>query len=148
MSRTDDGADPGNALAETFDVCSDCGTPSVRVASHSCSESDADSNDGRDGRVENDPYPDDDPVLVLTSFTQTSYPYHDLDADGDPLCPASRDATATEYTRRQANARGFAPCEFCQRIRQSNERNDRDERQDHAEREDAQAQRSEVMVRE
>lgn len=124
MSRASDefGPDLDEAIPETFDVCPNCGTPTIQLSSHTCPDPDQKENPTRedlDARIDNDPYPEHETVLVIESTGQRSYAYHETDQDDNPLCPVSHDGLE-QLSRSEAQAQRYAPCQFCHRIRRAN----------------------------
>ncbi|MFC7079286.1 hypothetical protein [Halorussus caseinilyticus] len=135
-ARDEFGPDLDTAIPETFDVCPDCGTPTVKLGSHDCPTDDSlqdPTREERDRRIENDPYSDDETVLVRDRPRTWAYAYHETDADENTLCPAHQNADFYTCTRAKAKERGFAPCQFCRRIRDANS-DDRDHDHDDHER--------------
>ncbi|WP_135855248.1 hypothetical protein [Halorussus salinus] len=117
------GPDLTEAIPETFDVCDNCGTPTIQLSSHTCPDPetvDDPTREDLDIRIKNDRYPEHETVLVIRSTGQRSYAYHETDENDDPLCPVDHD-DLTQLARREAQAQRYAPCQFCQRIRRANE---------------------------
>ncbi|MFC4451204.1 hypothetical protein [Halorussus aquaticus] len=116
------GPDLETAIPETFDVCDDCGTPTIQLSSHTCPDPDTVQEPTRedlDARIENDPYPEQETVLVIETTGQRSYAYHETTDSGKPLCPVNHDGLK-ELPRTEAQAQRYAPCQFCHRIRDAN----------------------------
>ncbi|NEU59196.1 hypothetical protein [Halorussus sp. MSC15.2] len=117
------GPDLDEAIPETFDVCGDCGTPTIQLSSHTCPDPDTVQEPTRedlDARIDNDTYPAQETVLVIETTGQRSYAYHETTDSGEPLCPVNHDGL-TELARREAQDQRYGPCQFCQRIRRANE---------------------------
>ncbi|MFC4451389.1 hypothetical protein [Halorussus aquaticus] len=117
------GPDLTEAIPETFDVCDDCGTPTIQLSSHTCPDPDTVDDPTRadlDARINNDPYPAQETVLVIQTTGQRSYAYHETDHDENPLCPVDHDGL-TQLARTEAQSQRYAPCQFCHRIRRANE---------------------------
>ncbi len=117
------GPDLTEAIPETFDVCEDCGTPTIQLSSHTCPDPETVADPTReelDRRTERDPFPASDTVLVRTTNRTNTYAYHETDHDGTPLCPVDHD-DLTGLARADAQDQRYAPCQFCQRIRRANE---------------------------
>ncbi|WP_135855217.1 hypothetical protein [Halorussus salinus] len=116
------GPDLTEAIPETFDVCDNCGTPTIKLSSHTCPDPDTVDEPTRedlDARIKNDPYPARETVLVIRSTGRRSYAYHETNDSDDPLCPVNHDGL-TELARGDAQDERYAPCQFCQRIRRAN----------------------------
>ncbi|MFC7079204.1 hypothetical protein [Halorussus caseinilyticus] len=118
-ARDEFGPDLDTAIPETFDVCPDCGTPTVKLGSHDCpGDSLQDpTREERDRRIEQDSYPDNETVLVRDRPRPWAYAYHERGDDRKTLCPAHQNADFYECPRSKAKERGFSPCQFCRRIR-------------------------------
>lgn len=112
-------------IEAAFDQCPHCGRYIVRCTNaHSCDPADYRPNPNeqeRDRRIEANPFPDDDPVLVREHRTRNTYAYHEPASDDIPLCPASADQSFVTPTRRHAHAQRLVPCRRCQRIRATRE---------------------------
>ena len=59
-------------------------------------------------RARRDPGNDDDPVVMGKQYKHRCRIYHD-----DPACSHLRTDTIVEFTRRQAQSRGYGPCKVC-----------------------------------
>ncbi|WP_135855316.1 hypothetical protein [Halorussus salinus] len=124
------GPDLDDAIPETFDICDDCGTPTVQLSSHTCPDPDTVADPSRaelDRRAEQDPFPDSETVLIQQARRATSYAYHETDANNQPLCPANTTSGFEQLTRTDAQAKRYAPCQFCHRIRGANADNGGDQ---------------------
>ncbi|MFC7079277.1 hypothetical protein [Halorussus caseinilyticus] len=122
-ARDEFGPDLDTAIPETFDVCPDCGTPTVKLGSHDCPADESlqdPTREERDRRIENDPYSDDETVLVRDRPRPWAYAYHERGDDRQTLCPAHQNSEFYECPRSKAKERGFSPCQFCRRIRDAN----------------------------
>ena len=112
-------------IAETFDQCPHCGTYVVQYnGAHSCEPADQRPNPNRTElkhRIEANPFPDDDPVLIRKHKRYNTYAYHEPDSDGTPLCSLSADQSFLTRTRTHAHDHFLAPCQRCQRIRENQE---------------------------
>lgn len=134
MTRTaiDFGLNLDEAIPETFDVCEDCGTPTVQLSSHTCPDPDTVEDPSReelDRRIEQDSFPVGETVLVRRTNRSNTYAYHETNDAGEPLCPVNHDEADAfrEQTRAQAQRQRYAPCQFCQRIRHANADNGGDQ---------------------
>ncbi|WP_435158087.1 hypothetical protein [Haladaptatus sp. DFWS20] len=112
-------------IAETFQQCSHCGTFIVRCnGSHSCIpaeyEPHADEPERR-RRIETNPFPDDDQVLMLDKPTSRAYAYHEPNNKNKPLCWPNTDDSFVTLARAKAHDQLQAPCQRCERIREKQE---------------------------
>ncbi|NEU58721.1 hypothetical protein [Halorussus sp. MSC15.2] len=117
------GPDLAEAIPETFDVCGDCGTPTIQLSSHTCPDSDTVDEPTREdlnARIDNDSYPAQETVLVIETTGQRSYAYHETNENDNPLCPVNHDGLK-ELARTEAQRQRYAPCQFCHRIRDANQ---------------------------
>lgn len=120
------GPDLDQAIPETFDTCPECGTPTVQLSSHTCPSAETvedPTRDELDRRVEQDPFTADETVLVRRTNRSNTYAYHEMDESDNPLCPVNNSSEDgfKQQTRTQAQDQRYAPCQFCQRIRESRE---------------------------
>ncbi|WP_227378522.1 hypothetical protein [Haladaptatus halobius] len=112
-------------IEEAFEQCPHCGRYIVRnTNAHYCDPAEYRPNPNEEEcnrRIEANPFPDDDPVLVREHQTRNTYAYHEPDSDDTPLCPASADQSFVTLARKQAHEQRLVPCRRCQRIRDTGE---------------------------
>lgn len=112
-------------IKETFEQCPDCGTYVVQCnGAHSCKPAKQFHSVNREElahRIETNPFPDDDPVLVREHKRYNTYAYHEPDSDGTPLCSLGADQSFLTRPREHAHEQFLAPCQRCQRIREKQE---------------------------
>ncbi|WP_231189344.1 hypothetical protein [Haladaptatus sp. DYF46] len=111
-------------IENTFERCPDCGTYAVQITdSHSCkpdltsSLTDAERNQ----RIAADQYPADETVAIIDQHTASTVAYHELDVDNHLLCALTTDTLLAYCTREEAQNDQHAPCQRCQRLRQTQE---------------------------
>ncbi|WP_227379916.1 hypothetical protein [Haladaptatus halobius] len=112
-------------IEATFDRCPHCGTYIVRCnGSHSCIPAEyqphSDESERR-RRIEANPFPDDDPVLILDQPTSRAYAYHEPNNEDKPLCSTRTDNSFVTLARADAHDQLQAPCQRCERIRHNRE---------------------------
>lgn len=107
-------------IAETFTRCPECGFYSVQLgAQHSCKSGYPEEPDEDEirRRAREDPFDGDETVVMLSS-THRSYTYHEPGETGPgTICPLKSHRSFVEVTREEAQQRGRAPCQNCQRQR-------------------------------
>lgn len=108
-------------IERTFQQCENCDGYYVNLSTHTC-EATSTGDPTREERIHLaslDGRPDGDQVAILPTRTvDGSYAYHELDADGRPLCGGGGSLTDdwVVIAREKAKNRGKAPCRTCSRL--------------------------------
>lgn len=105
--------------SDDFERCESCGRTVVQLSTHQCPTGDRprrNNRETRERRAERDERAEEDLVGVYHRTKGNTYAYHELDADRRPRCPTRNPTKSRKFevmTRREAKARGKAPCGHC-----------------------------------